>query len=317
MLSIFISLVSSIFVARHEEKSFLSWMRNTNQYYTNDEYHFRLGIFLANSRYIREFNSVKRSFKVGLNHLSCYTPSEYKALLGRTQFPTKSLQSIPKKINGDIPDSIDWREKNIVNEIRDQGQCGSCWAFGTIQACESAYALTHGILLSCSEQNLVDCCYACGGCTGGDESQALDYILNYQNGYLNSEDVYPYKAHQCDCTYDSSKGINKIKSYVHGIKDDEIYLQHLVAQGVCDIGIDASWISFHEYSSGIYDNPDCTGDSLSHAVGLVGYGAENGVEYWIVRNSWGKMWGEDGYVRMSRNKNNQCGVATEALQVYA
>lgn len=317
MLFVFPSLVISALIALHEEKSFLSWMRNTNQYFTGDEYHFRLGIFISTCRYIKDFNSVKRSFKVGLNHLSCYTPSEYNSMLGRVQNPTKHRQTITKKFNGDLPESIDWREKNIVNEIRDQGSCGSCWAFGTIQASESAYALTHGTLFSCSVQNLVDCCYTCGGCTGGDESKALDFILNDQNGYLNSEESYPYIAQGGTCSFDSSKGINKILSYAHGIKDDELYLQSLVAQGVCVIGIDGGWLSFHEYSSGIYDNPLCTGDSLSHSVGLVGYGVENGIEYWIVRNSWGKQWGEDGYVRMSRNKNNQCGVATEALQVYA
>ena len=91
----------------------------------------------------------------------------------------------------------------------------------------------------------------------------------------------------------------------------------MISKGVCDIAIDAGFWDFQAYTSGIYDNPDCTSASLNHAVGLVSYGTENGIDYWIVRNSWGKDWGDEGYIKMIRNKNNQCGVASDALQVYA
>lgn len=292
-------------------------MRKSNQFYTGDEYHFRLGVFLANSQRVQEFNSAQKTFKVGLNKFACYTPAEYKAILGRIQISKQPRQQIVNKFKGDVPDTVDWREKGIVNPVKDQASCGSCWAFGTIQACESAYALAHGQLLSCSEQNLVDCVTSCYGCSGGLESSALDYIINEQDGYLNSEDDYPYKAVDGTCKFDSSKGINKIVTYEHGKQGDEDYLKTLSAQGVCDIAIDASQWSFQLYTSGIYDEPSCSSSFLDHAVGLVGYGTDDNVDYWLVRNSWGPSWGEKGYIRMIRNKSNQCGVATDALQVHA
>lgn len=320
MLAILASFCLSALIAPHEEKSFISWMRKSNQFYTGEEYHFRLGIFLTQSRYIREFNSVKRSFKLGLNDLSCYTPSEYRCLLGNFQSLAPSRQKIIDKITNDLPESVDWRNKGVVNEIQNQGLCGSCWAFSSVQACESAYAISHGTLFKCSEQNIIDCCHqgGCSGCSGGYNNQALDFILNTQNGFLNSESDYPYIGIDGDCKFDSTKGISQIKSIVSGIKGDEDYLKKLVSQGVCSIAIDGSWVSFQEYSGGIYDNPMCTDESgINHAVGLVGYGSENGVDYWIVRNSWGIIWGEDGYVRMSRNKENQCGISNLAFLVLA
>lgn len=317
MLLYLISFSFSALIAPHEEKSFLSWMRNSNQLYIGDEYYFRLGIYLANSRLVHEFNSGRKSFKLALNKFACYTPAEYKTLLGRRQSPNKSRQSIIIKSKGDEPVSIDWREKGVVNEIKDQGQCGSCWAFGTVQACESAYAISHGKLYSCSDQEILDCCEYCSGCDGGVECVTLDYIIRLQDGLLMSEEDYPYKFVQTRCAFDKTKGINKITGYINGVKGDENALKKLVSQGVCDIGIDASKFSFQLYSGGIYDEPSCSSTALDHAVGLVGYGSMNDNDYWIVRNSWGASWGEKGYIRMSRNKNNQCGVATDPLQVQA
>ncbi|KAK8842466.1 hypothetical protein M9Y10_026053 [Tritrichomonas musculus] len=317
MLFYLVSFAFSALIAPHEEKSFLSWMRTSNQFYTGDEYHFRLGIYLSNARRVQEFNSAKNSFKLSLNKFACYTPAEYKTLLGRRQSQVQPRQSIVNKYKGDEPSSIDWREKGAVNEIKDQGQCGSCWAFGTVQACESAYAIAHGKLYSCSEQEILDCCEYCSGCDGGAEDVTLDYIIRLQDGFLMSEEDYPYKFFQTRCAYDKSKRINQIKGYIHGEKGDEDALKTLISQGVCDIGIDATKFSFQLYSGGIYDEPSCSSRALNHAVGLVGYGSMNDVDYWIVRNSWGKAWGEKGYIRMSRNKNNQCGVATDPLQVQA
>ena len=316
MLSLLLTFSFSLLVSQNEEKSFLSWMRKYNQVFVGDEYNLRLGIFLSNSRLVQKHNA-NSNFKLSLNHLSCLTNAEYRSLLGHISL-TSSRKSIIKELkNDDLPDSIDWREKGIVNSIKDQGNCGSCWAFGTIQACESAYALVHNELLSCSEQNLIDCVWGCNGCYGGQESSALQYIVNIQWGALNLESEYVYTARQGICKFSYFTAVNSIKSYASGKPGDEEYLKALCAQGVCDVAIDAGSSQFQLYSGGIYIDNSCSSLYLNHAVGLVGYGTEGTQDYWIVRNSWGPSWGEAGYIRMARNANNQCGIANEALQAYA
>ncbi|OHT02179.1 Clan CA, family C1, cathepsin L-like cysteine peptidase [Tritrichomonas foetus] len=291
-------------------------MRQNNQFYTGDEYHFRLGLFLSHSRWINEFNKQGHSFRVAHNKFSTYTPAEYKALLGFKNVKTghKGKKST-KKVNA--PESLDWRESGLVNPIKDQASCGSCWAFSAIATCESAYAKSSGKLLSFSEQNIVDCVLGCYGCSGGWPNVAIDHVLDNQNGQFNSEDDYPYTALDGNCVYDASKAIGKVTGYLEVEYDSESDLKEKVAgYGVVSVCIQAGTSAFMSYTGGIFDYPDCSQTFLDHAVAAVGYGAENGVEYWIVRNSWGTSWGEEGYVRMIRNKQNQCGIANEAVVAY-
>jgi cathepsin L len=304
---------STVFFAPHEEKSFVSWMRATSQLYTGDEYQLRLGVYLANSRFVKEHNAANLGFTVELNQFAAWTPAEYKTLLGRR--PSLISRADPVQAShGAAPDAIDYRDQNVVNAIKDQGQCGSCWAFGTVQASESAYALKHGTLYSLSEQNLLDCVTTCAGCDGGLESLAFDYIIKKQAGLIMLTADYKYTAKQGRCSYTASKGVNKISSYQAVKSGDEDNLKTLVGTvGVADVAIDASKSSFQLYKTGIYNESKCSSKSLDHAVGCVGYGTASGTDYWIVRNSWGTSWGESGYIRMSRNKKNQCGIATDAL----
>ena len=296
-----------------EERGFVEWMRETGNLFTASEYHLRLGVYLANARFVSCHNR-KSGFRVSLNKFAAMTPAEYRTLLSRK--PSRPSNKPTVTITKAAPESKDWRDDGVVNAVKDQGQCGSCWAFGTIQACESAYAIKHGTLLSCSEQNLVDCAHGwCSGCDGGLESDAFEYIIHGQGGFLNLESDYPYTAVEGPyCKFDYSKGVNQIASYQNGKYDDEENLRDIVGTiGVADVAIDASAWSFQLYTGGIYDEPSCSSSALNHAVGCVGYGAENGVDYWIIRNSWGPNWGENGYIRMSRNKHNQCGVAADPL----
>lgn len=321
MFALFASFaLSKLLIQQSEEKAFLSWMRRTNQIYSGDDYHLRFGIFLTNKRLVQEINSAKKSYTVELNKFASYTPAEYKALLGLKMDPTTKSQIKTNAFRrSNEADSVDWRQKGIVNEIKDQGACGSCWAFGTVQACESSYALTHGTLYSCSEQNLVDCVPNCFGCDGGFPSSAINYVLLCQNGELIPETDYPYTALYGKCYYDTvkAKGINKILSFKPGVAGDEDALKEMVSTGVCIVGIDAAPASLKLYKSGIYYEPDCSSEFLNHCVGLVGYGSETAGDYWIVRNSWGKTWGEEGYIRMSRNRNNNCGIASDTYIISA
>ncbi|KAK8897620.1 hypothetical protein M9Y10_015582 [Tritrichomonas musculus] len=318
MLAILISLASSSIKLLNEERSFLSWMRSNNNYYIGDEYHFRLGLYISRIRYIQEFNKRPgNTFKVGLNKFSCYTPAEYQTLLGFRKDTRKvSQKAETKKSTVNAPDSLDWRDKGVVNAIKDQAQCGSCWAFSAVCTCEAAYAIKTGTLLSFSEQNLVDCVTSCYGCSGGNPSYAITYVVDNQKGQFNSEEDYPYKAVDGTCSYDSSKAIGKVTSY-HSIffhLETDLF-NKLVEYGPVSVAIDASLASFHSYSSGIYQDSSCSSWFLDHAVACIGYGSENGTQYWIVRNSWGTSWGEQGYFRLLRG-SNMCGIASSAVVAY-
>lgn len=314
MIAIFISFVTSVLYLPHEEKSFLSWMRSTNQFFTGDEYHFRFGIYLANSRLVKEHNAAKKRYRVELNKFAVYTSSEYKSLLGlRVHKNNNNFTKIFKKAN---VDSLDWRDKGVVNTIRDQCLCGSCWAFSALQAIESSYAIKTGILQKYSEQELVDCTSFCQGCGGGDMADTYNFIINFHDGNLVLESDYPYTGYDGDCLYDTVPHVLSLTNYVGVAEGDEDDLEAKVQIGPLAVGIDSSTWSFSLYQSGIFDDPACSSTQLDHGVGLVGFGVEDETKYWIVRNSWGESWGEDGYIRMIR-KDNQCGIATEATLPYA
>ena len=307
------SLAGAMLVAPHEERAFVSWMRSTNQVYAGDEYHLRLGCYLAASRFVQSHNA-KGTFKVSLNKFAALTPTEYRAMLGFRPGPRRGKTS---KTAVNYPESIDWREKGAVTEIKDQGQCGSCWAFSTIMGCEGANQVKTGTLLSFSESNLVDCVDTCLGCMGGFMAYAIEYVLDEQDGYFNLESDYPYQPVKRDCAYDKSKRAGRIRNYVEVEMNDEDDLATKVSSmGPVCVAIDASQMSFQLYTSGIYDEPHCSPANLDHGVGCVGYGVEDGVKYWIVKNSWGTVWGEQGYIRMIW-KNNQCGIATSGCVPYA
>nr|AAR37420.1 papain-like cysteine proteinase [Trichomonas vaginalis] len=277
--------------------------------FTGEEYQTRLGIWLSNKRLVQEHNRANLGFTVALNKLAHLTPAEYRSLLG---FRMSKKQFKATASNAVAADSCDWRQQGKVNPVKNQGQCGSCWAFSTVQAQESQYAIAHGQLQSLSEQNLVDCVTECYGCNGGLMTAAYDYVIRPQGKFM-LEDDYPYTARDGSCKFDSKKGTSNVASYVTVNEGDEKDLAKKVSTlGPAAIAIDASAWSFQLYSSGIYDESACSSVNLDHGVGCVGYGTEGSKNYWIVRNSWGESWGEKGYIRMIKDKNNQCGEATMA-----
>lgn len=315
MFALLLSFISSkVHFSLTEERQFLQWMRANNKFYIGDDYHLRLGIFISNARYCQEYNKRKGlTFTVGINQFSCHTPSEYKSLLGvpaTNLRPTHKTFTPSKKIS--VPDSFDWREKGVINPIKNQGNCGSCWAFSTIATSESAYAITSGNLLQFSEQNLIDCIKTCLGCNGGWPNKALFYIMETQYDQFASESDYPYTGVEGTCNLDSSKLIGQITSFIDVKTADENDLKEKVANyGVASICIAAGNTPFMSYTGGILDDDQCM--VIDHAVAAVGYGTENGVDFWIIRNSWGTTWGEEGYIRMIRNKHNRYLIASKAL----
>ncbi|XP_042912158.1 cathepsin L-like peptidase [Parasteatoda tepidariorum] len=217
-------------------------------------------------------------------------------------------------LNVRIPDEVDWRDKGLVTPVKNQEQCGSCWAFSTTGALEGQHMKKTGSLVSLSEQNLVDCSSAYGnmGCQGGWPFQAFEYIK--ANKGVDTESSYPYTAKDDPkCLFQKPYVGATCTGFVNIPSGDENALKNAVATvGPVSVCIDAAHNSFQSYKNGIYSEPQCSTDQLDHAVLAVGYGSEDGEDYWLVKNSWGTTWGIQGYIKMSRNNNNQCGIATKA-----
>ena len=301
LFAIFAIASSSVYVSTVDERSYVSWMREHNQFYVGDEYGLRFGIYLTNKRYIESYRGTAR---LSLNKFACYTPSEYASLLGvkmTSQLPRKSFEG--KSDN--YPESLDWRDKGAVTPVKDQGSCGSCWAFSAIAGMEGAWAAAGNPLLSLSEQNLVDCTTTALGCHGGLAELGLGMAKQQQDGKFMLEEDYPYVGYQQGCQFDKSKGVAHISTIT--MYRDEADLMGVVNKyGPTSVAIDALSSGFQLYTGGIYDGTGCS-TRQDHAVCVVGYGSENETPFWIIKNSWGPTWGESGYIRMLRNVNI-CGI---------
>jgi len=226
------------------------------------------------------------------------------------EFSPQDLKAPQSHVFLSLPASVDWRTAGVVTAVKDQGQCGSCWAFSTTGAVEGAWAIKTGKLVSLSEQQLVDCDKTNYGCNGGWPVDAMAWLI--KNGGSDTEASYPYTAKGGWCKSGVPGG--NITTYKQIPKGSESDLQSATANiGPVSVCIDASNTSFQLYKSGVYVEPKCNPNNLDHAVLVVGYGTESGKDYWLVKNSWGTSWGESGYIKMLRNGNNQCGIASAAV----
>jgi len=204
-----------------------------------------------------------------------------------------------------LADSLDWRTKGAVTPVKDQAQCGSCWAFSTTGSVEGANQIKSGQLQSLAEQQLVDCAGSAGnqGCNGGLMDDAFEYII--KNGGIGSEASYPFTAKDGKCKQVTS--VATVSKYTDVKKNDEAGLMSAVNIEPVSVAVDAqSWSS---YKKGVMSG--LCGKSLDHGVLAVGYGTDASQDYWLVKNSWGTSWGESGFIRLIRNKN-ECGIAEAA-----
>jgi len=292
--------------------------------YSKNELKHRLRVFRDNLNFIKTHNDDdSKSHKVGVTQYADLTNKEYRAMLGakmdmraHTEGPQFSANDTS---NSTIPAEFDWRIKNVVTPIKDQGQCGSCWSFSAIAALESCYALKYGPekMVTLSEQNLIDCSTSEGtlGCKGGWVDRAYDYIK--KNGGIDTDKFYPYTTSGPNtCLYNttgSASPVATITSYQRIQTRNETALLHAAFKAPISVLIDADHKSFQHYKSGVYYEPTCSEYVLDHAVLVIGWGTENGTDFWLVKNSWDTWWGDNGFIKMARNKNNNCGIATTAI----
>jgi len=213
--------------------------------------------------------------------------------------------------------SVDWRTKGAVTPVKNQAQCGSCWAFSTTGSLEGANQIKTGKLVSLSEQQLVDCATAEGnqGCNGGLMDDAFKYI---EHDGLETESDYPYTGRDGKCSADKAKEQVKVASFVDVKASSGAAFKAALDKGPVSVAIDAAGIMFQLYHGGIMKGGGLfgCGTSLDHGVLAVGYGSENGSDYWIVKNSWGGSWGEKGYLRMAADYTSTdagtCGIQLQA-----
>jgi C1A family cysteine protease len=311
-----LGLLSLSYAIRPAVVEFNNFVDQYGKKYSADEYDLRFEIFKFNLDRIQKHNAKNLSWRMESNAFMDLTWDEFRQSrlgFGTRQTRLSGFERIPHLTDNairrtDLPSEVDWRKKGVVNPVKDQGQCGSCWAFSAISSIESNNAIKTGKLYSLSEQQLVDCSGSYGdqGCNGGLMDDAFQYA---EKNALCSEDDYSYTAQDGTCKK-TCKGLVKVQSFVDIPAGDENALQTAVASHVVSIAIEADQSGFQFYSGGVFDG-EC-GQNLDHGVTLEGYGSEDGKPYWLVRNSWGSSWGtEGGYIKLVRGKN-QCGISNAA-----
>ncbi len=327
VIASFFAAVSSSSLRKRELTTFLTeedeWKqfsvfqeRFSKRYETFEETESRFNIFRSNLRNIILHNlDHTQNFTMGVNQFTDLTSQEFKdQYIGglRAEVGSYGCKSFSSGASG-APSSIDWRQKGAVTSVKDQGQCGSCWTFSATGAVEGAWAIAKGQLVDLAEQELVDCAtgisYGSHGCNGGQMEGAFKFII--ENGQC-ALSAYPYTAKDGSCQKCSP--VAHISSCSDVKPNDQISLKAAVAQQPVAVAISADTRLFQSYSSGVITSSSCY-TSLDHGVLIVGYGSENGQDYWEVKNSWGPNWGQNGYVKIARSSSTNdpgvCGISMD------
>jgi len=300
-------------IQKVQEVEFQRWMNKHGKHYTNDEYQIRLINYLGSVERVRLRNENGAKIggaNYGINKFSDLSPAEFSKIFLTARPSTISVddRQVLPRTSLSLADSFDWRNSSKVTDVKDQGQCGSCWAFSATENIESVWMIAKNLnaqsMQALAPQQIVDCDKSDDGCNGGDTPTAYEYVI--KAGGMDTEKTYPYHAADGTCKFKAADVFTKIASYKYATKthNEGEMKTNLVAWAPLSICVDAE--SWQDYTSGVMSHTEC-GKSLDHCVLLTGY---NGA-VWNVRNSWGADWGESGYIRLQYGYNT-CGLSDEA-----
>ncbi|CAB4001327.1 cathepsin L1-like [Paramuricea clavata] len=293
-------------VSRENEK-WAEWKNlHTKLYADTYEENFRRAIWRYNLKKIEEHNKADRSFTMGLNKWSDLTPTEFRIfMLKKAHGPEKHVSTLPGVDT--LPAEVDWRKKGCVTPVKDQGALSKSWAFSAVGSLEGQHCIVTKQLISLDVKKLEQCCTSCWSVVDG-----FQYMIEH-NHAENLPVSSSNEVENENCNFSTAAYGASLTGFVELPSGSEAALERAVALiGPVSVIIDASLPSFQMYVEGVYDEPSCSSTQLDHAVLVVGYGTMSGNDYWLVKNSWGVNWGMKGYIMMSRNKDNQCGIATAA-----
>ncbi|XP_032740517.1 cathepsin R-like isoform X2 [Rattus rattus] len=297
------------------------WKTEHEKSYTMEEGH-RRAIWEENMKMIklhnRENSLGKNGFIMEMNEFGDLTAEEFRKMMVNIPIRSHRKGKIIRKrdVGNVLPKFVDWRKEGYVTRVRNQKFCNSCWAFAVTGAIEGQMFNKTGQLTPLSVQNLVDCTKSQGneGCQWGDPYIAYEYVLN--NGGLEAEATYPYKGKEGVCMYNPKHSKAEITGFVSLPESEDILMEAVATIGPISVAVDASFNSFGFYKKGLYDEPNCSNNTVNHAVLVVGYGFEgnetDGNSYWLIKNSWGRKWGLRGYMKIPKDQNNFCGIASYA-----
>lgn len=313
-------------VSAHVGDRFDSWLNEYNVNVEDSESYLNmLDKWIANDEFITEHNAKNSTHVLGHNQFSAMDSEDYKNFLGysaKLQKPKRFAATRWLDVDA-TADAINWVEKGAVTPVKDQGQCGSCWSFSTTGALEGAYFVKNGKLVSFSEQQLVDCDILRNGgrdqgCNGGLMDNAFSWIT--KNGGLCLESDYPYFSGDTQDEGSCQKSCSvypgsKVAQYVDVSPSDDAQMMAALSKQPVAIAIEADQREFQLYKSGVFTGT--CGTTLDHGVLAVGYGTENGNDYYLVKNSWGETWGNGGFIKLARGKtynggDGQCGLLLSA-----
>jgi len=308
-LGAFIASASPVFLHEHEYQSLFSkWMAQHNKNYDIDAIFGRYKLWKENLNYIHHSNQQNRSYTLAMNQFGDLTTEEFRSIYNRarpSQIKATHYHKVVKAVTDD--GSLSWVSLGYVTDVKDQGQCGSCWSFSTTGALEFLTA-RNGQLIPLSEQCLMDCTRGSSGCTGGWVTSAYEFV---QASGIASEAAYPYTAQIGTTCRSYTSVLTNVAGWVQVEENNENAMMDAIQIQSLSILLAADHKPFQYYNGGVLDTDagDC-GVDLDHAVLLVGYGTDpqSGKQYWTVKNSWGSWWGEKGFIRIVRG-SNECNLS--------